>query len=260
MIKIEKINNVHLRIYTDDGIAQELSQFFTFEVPGARFTPAFRAKIWDGKIRLFDLHRKTLYVGLLKYVQDFADRNGYEIDYLNDVVSSTDVSIDNIKDYAQWLNLHGRGQPIEIRDYQVDAIHKALNKERILLLSPTASGKSLIIYTAMRHHVEEGRKCILIVPTTSLVEQMYADFEDYSSANGWRVNRHCQKLYSGFSKDFPKSRITLHLENGTKVTLAGSENIRMINKSMKSVSELVEGDEIDEKWLRENIHHLQAYK
>jgi len=202
MITIEKINNVHLRIYCDEGIAQELSQFFTFEVPGARFTPAFRAKIWDGMIRMYDLHRKTLYVGLLKYVQDFADRNEYEIKYLNDVVTTTDISTKEVKEYAEWLNLHGRGEPIEIRDYELDAIHKALTTERTVLLSPTASGKSLIIYTTMRHHLEEGRKCILVVPTTSLVEQMYADFKDYSSANGWKVDRHCQKLYSGFPKEF----------------------------------------------------------
>lgn len=202
MIKIEKINEVYLRVYTDDGIAQELSQFFTFEVPGARFTPAYKAKMWDGKIRLYDLHRKTLYVGLLKYVLDFADRNGYEVSYVNDVVTHTDISLDDITQYAEWLNLHGRGKPIEIRDYQLDAIYQALTKDRVLLLSPTASGKSLIIYTAMRHHVEAGRKCILIVPTTSLVEQMYSDFADYSSNNGWRVDRHCQKLYSGFSRDF----------------------------------------------------------
>ena len=203
MIKIEKINNVHLRITSEDyGILQELSDHFTFEVPGYKFMPAYRAGLFDGKIRMYDLHRKTLYVGLLKYVQDFADRNEYEIKYLNEVVTTTDISIKDVKEYAEWLNLHGRGEPIEIRDYQLDAIHKALSTERTVLLSPTASGKSLIIYTTMRHHLEEGRKCILVVPTTSLVEQMYADFKDYSSANGWKVDRHCQKLYSGFPKEF----------------------------------------------------------
>ena len=202
MITIEKINEVHLRIYADPGIEQELSEFFTFEVPGARFTPAFRAKIWDGKIRMYDLHRKTLYVGLLKYVQDFAERNEYPISYLNKVVNHNDITHEQVKEYADWLNLHGRGKPIEIHDYQIDAVQKAMSEERIMLLSPTASGKSLIIYTTMRQHLDEGRKCILIVPTTSLVEQMYSDFKDYSSENGWRVDRHCQKLYSGFPKEF----------------------------------------------------------
>ena len=202
MITIEKINEVFLRVYTDPGIAQELSEFFTFEVPGARFTPAYKAKIWDGKIRMFDLHRKTIYVGLLDYIHDFAQRNEYNVKHLNEVVHENEITPEEISDYAKWLDLRGRGQPIEIRDYQVDAIYRALKHERKLLLSPTASGKSLIIYTTMRYLLEQKKKCILIVPTTSLVEQMYADFEDYSSANGWRVSRHCQKLYSGFSKIF----------------------------------------------------------
>jgi superfamily II DNA or RNA helicase len=42
---------------------------------------------------------------------------------------------------------------------------------------------------------------MLVVPTTSLVEQMYSDFEDYSSANGWEVSKNCQKLYSGFTRE-----------------------------------------------------------
>ena len=202
MINIEKINDVHLRVYTDDGIAQELSQFFTFEMPGARFTPQYRAKIWDGKIRMFDLHRKTLYVGLLKYLLNFAERNGYTVNFLNDVVQHTDIDLEQLKQFLTWLNLYGRGKPIEIYDYQIHAIHHALEQERCLLLSPTSSGKSLIIYSLMRWHLEHERKCIIIVPTTSLVEQLYSDFQDYSSENKWKVDNNCQKLYSGFPKDF----------------------------------------------------------
>ena len=202
MIKIEKINNVHIRVFTEEGIAQEISQFFTFEMPGARFTPQYRAKLWDGKIRMFDMHRKTLYVGLLKYLLDFAERNEYEVEFVNSVETHTEVDIKEVWEFAKWLNLHSRGKPIEIYDYQIDAIHRALYDERRLLLSPTSSGKSLIIYTTMRWHLEQGRKCIIVVPTTSLVEQLYSDFEDYSCVNGWKTSRHCQKLYSGFPKDF----------------------------------------------------------
>lgn len=202
MISIEKIDEVHLRIYTDPSIAQELSDFFTFEVPGARFTPAFKARIWDGKIRLYDLHRKTLYVGLLDYVIKFAERNEYDVRFLNEVKSNTKIDHETVKKFAEFLNPCSRGEPIEIRDYQIDAVVKAIQDDRTLLLSPTASGKSFIIYTLMRYHLEHGRKCIIIVPTTSLVEQMYSDFADYSTGNGWKVAKHCQKLYSGFSKDF----------------------------------------------------------
>lgn len=201
MIRVEKINNVHLRVYTDSGVAQEISEFFTFEMPGARFTPQYRAKIWDGKIRMYDLHRKTLYVGLLNYLQNFADRNEYQIEYANEINDRDNIDPSQLKEFLNWLNLHGRGKPIEIYDYQIEAIHHGLQNKRCVLLSPTSSGKSLIIYSSMRWHLEHDRKCIIVVPTTSLVEQLYSDFQDYSSENKWRVDRHCQKLYSGFPKE-----------------------------------------------------------
>jgi superfamily II DNA or RNA helicase len=202
MISIEKISEVHIRVYTDPSIAQELSDFFTFDVPGAKFTPQFKARIWDGKIRLYDLHRKTLYVGLLKYVLDFAERNGYEVKELNAVINKTPIEAETVKKFAEFLNPCSRGEPITIRDYQIEAVTKAITDERTLLLSPTASGKSFIIYTLMRYHLEHNRKCIIIVPTTSLVEQMYSDFSDYSTGNGWKTQNNCQKLYSGFTKEF----------------------------------------------------------
>jgi superfamily II DNA or RNA helicase len=201
IIKIEKLDEVYVRVFSDASIEQELSDFFTYEYPGAKFTPQFRARLWDGKVRLYDQLRKTLYVGLVSYVEEFAVRNGYAIEYVNQVRYQNGITHKQVEDYAKYLDPHGRGKPIEIRDYQVEAVKTALDQERTLLLSPTASGKSFIIYTTMRWHLELKRKCIIIVPTTSLVEQLYADFEDYSSANGWKVSKHCQKLYSGFTKD-----------------------------------------------------------
>lgn len=260
MIKIEKYSEVHMRIFADRSIEQELSDFFKFRVQGYKFMPAYKAGIWDGFVRLYNLQTKTLYLGLLDYVVEFANRNKYPVEIGPGLTVSNGITYDEVQTFTNTLNLSARGKPISLRDYQIEAVQVALDRDRVLLISPTASGKSAIIYSTMRWHLNEGRKCVVIVPSTTLVEQLYADFEDYASLTDFSISNHCQKLYSGFSKDFPKSRITLHLENGTKVTLAGSENIRMINKSMKSVSELVEGDEIDEKWLRENIHRLQAYK
>jgi len=141
---------------------------------------------------------------LIEYVQQFCERNDYPVTYKTDISTSNGITHGQIEDYAKSLDPMGHGKPIEIRDYQVEAVKTALDRERTLLLSPTASGKSFIIYTTMRHHLDNGRKCIIIVPTTSLVEQLYTDFEDYSSANGWETKQHCQKLYSGFTKEFTK--------------------------------------------------------
>jgi superfamily II DNA or RNA helicase len=205
MIKVEKLDEVYVRIFSDPSIEQELGDFFTYEYPGARFTPQFRARLWDGKVRLYDVVRKTLYIGLLNYVKEFAERNTYEIQYVNpeDFVQNNIVYSD-VERWVKTLNPQSKNESITVRDYQCDAIHKAINDERVLLLSPTASGKSLIIYSILRWHLENNRKSIIIVPTTSLVEQLYTDFEDYSSANNWPVKEHCQKLYSGFTKDITK--------------------------------------------------------
>ncbi|CAB4167836.1 SSL2 DNA or RNA helicases of superfamily II [uncultured Caudovirales phage] len=204
-ITIEKINEVHIRVTSDDkGIEKELESFFTYEFPGARYTPAFRARLWDGLVRMYNTQKNTLYVGLLDYVIEFAKRNGYTVELLNDVNVRNGITSQQVADFAKNLNPYGRGAPIEIRDYQIDAVTCALDRERVLLLSPTASGKSFIIYTTLRWHLNQNRKCIIIVPTTSLVEQLYTDFEDYSTANGFNVGAHCQKLYSGFSKVFDK--------------------------------------------------------
>lgn len=202
IIRVEKINEVHLRVISDGGVESELADFFTFEYPGAKFTPQYRARLWDGKIRLYDQIRKTLYVGLLPYLYHFAERNEYTIETVNELHSVEGVEYEDVQSYAESLNLHGRGEPIDIREYQLEAVHTALNDARCVLLSPTGSGKSLIIYTLARWHLENERKVLVVVPSTSLVEQMYSDFEDYSSANGWGVRERCQKLYSGFPKHF----------------------------------------------------------
>lgn len=204
-VTVEKLDNVYIRVFAEPSIEQELVDFFTYEYPGARYTPQFKARLWDGRVRLLDPVRKTLYVGLVDYVQKFCERNEYVLNWTTaDILPSNGITHIQVEDYARSLNPMGRGQPIEIRDYQVEAVKTALDKERTLLLSPTASGKSFIIYTTMRWHLDRSRKCIIIVPTTSLVEQLYTDFEDYSSANGWETQHHCQKLYSGFTKDITK--------------------------------------------------------
>ena len=204
MIKIEKLDEVYVRVFSDSSIEQELADFFTYEYPGARFTPQYRARLWDGKVRLYDQVRKSLYSGLVNYVLEFAKRNEYEVQLSPDLRIQNNYDYDEVGRWIADLNPQSKNEAIQVRDYQLDAIYKAISDERVLLLSPTASGKSLIIYSTLRWHLTENRKCIIIVPTTSLVEQLYADFEDYSTANGWRVKDHVQKLYSGFSKEFTK--------------------------------------------------------
>lgn len=236
-LTVEKISEVHLRVYGDPGCEQELEMFFTYEVPGARFTPKFKARLWDGKVRLYSIIRKTLYVGLFHYLCEFCNRNNYELNFhaTEEYPKILDVIHHDMEDTEKFisdLNMHARGEPIPARDYQIEAVNYALNANRCVLLSPTASGKSFMIYCLLRWHLMSDRKCIIVVPTTSLVEQMYSDFADYSSNNGFDVSQECQKLYSGFTR-------TMH----TNVLITTWQSIYKQPKDWFEQFDVVIGDE-----------------
>ena len=83
------------------------------------------------------------------------------------------ISLDKRKRSSDEGFIQELGLPFEPRDYQMDAFRTAVQYGRQLLLSPTASGKSLIIYLLTRYY---NKKTVVIVPTTSLVEQMSKRF------------------------------------------------------------------------------------
>ena len=168
MIKVTKINEVYLRITTDPSISQELNDFFTFDVPGAKFMPLYKNRMWDGKARLYNMYRRELYVGLLPYLKEFANTLEYPIELDMENVGDP-VSTEYVENFAKSLKLQSQEKDIEIRNYQIEAVKHAINNGRSLLLSPTASGKSLIIYALIRYHQRFDRKQLIIVHTTSLV-------------------------------------------------------------------------------------------
>ena len=201
-IHISKLNEVYLKIECDNpGICYELVQYFTFEVPGHKFMPAYRNKMWDGKIRLFSDKTGKIYVGLLDYIKEFCDRNeiGYDID--DDVDDTKNVDKNNVEDFIKSLKPKSKGKDLTLRDYQSEAIWYGISKNRGMLISPTASGKSLIIYALIRYYnlLLKDKKILILVPTTSLVEQMYSDFIDY----GWG-DKYLHRIYQGHEKDTDK--------------------------------------------------------
>lgn len=205
VVRLTKKDEVYLKIETEPSIDFELKDFFRFSVPGAQFTPQYRSKIWDGFINLYNPFARELYVGLIPYVEKFCAQNGYELENVCPPVATDDYAA--LPAFLEALRPHSRGAPIQIRDYQAEAITHALTRGRALLISPTASGKSLILYALMRWHLNHRRKQLLIVPTTSLVEQMYGDFSDYASATSWNVHEACTRVYSGTEADHTKSVI-----------------------------------------------------
>ena len=196
---VSKINEVYLQLKVDDDLERELTDYFTFEVPGAKYMPHYRKKLWDGKIRLFSPHNGRIYVGLLPYIKEFCSRNSVEYIMEEGVENERNIDRESVRKFAESLRPKARGKSIEFRDYQIDAIFHAIRTNRCLLLSPTASGKSLIIYTLVRYYHLMNLKTLILVPTTSLVEQMYSDFIDY----GWK-DEYIHRVYAGHDKGSKK--------------------------------------------------------
>jgi superfamily II DNA or RNA helicase len=187
MIEISKINEVYIKVSsTDKGIEEELKEYFTFQVPGYKFMPAFKRGTWDGKLRLYNPRNKSIYHGLFQEIVKFAEDREYNISYTNEF-TNTPFSLTESRHFFDSLNL-----PLEPRDYQIDAFVSAIRSSRRVLLSPTGSGKSFIIYLISRYY---AKKTLFIVPTTGLVHQLASDFKSY----GYNLN--CHLITSGKEKD-----------------------------------------------------------
>ena len=227
-LTIAKKNEVYLTVDASPHVQQELSDFFTFDVPGAKFMPQYRNRHWDGKIRLFSTATGEVYVGLLDKIVSWAKKSEYTVKFLNSEYYGTpfeeneEISKAGVKDYMNAIS------QIKPRDYQLDGVYDALKYNRRLIISPTGSGKSLMIYAIARYHVGRKRRILLVVPTTSLVEQMYKDFIEY----GWDVEKYCHKVYAGRKKSTPQ-----------RVTISTWQSIYKMDKQWFNQFDVIIGDE-----------------
>lgn len=228
-IIIQKKNETYLTVECEPHIKYELSEYFSFDVPGAKFMPQFKKRLWDGKIKLFSPLNGLIYCGLHKYLTEWICQRGYTyVDKDNKFYGmpneiSEDISPEGLVDFIKSLHI-----PLEIRDYQYKAIYEALRNKRKLLLSPTASGKSLMIYSIVRYYTAKNYNTLIIVPTTSLVEQLTKDFDDY----GWDSESNCHKIYSGKIKNSNKP-----------VTITTWQSIYKMPKNWYEKYDAVIGDE-----------------
>lgn len=173
IVKLQKVNEVYLKVNSEPSVVHELSEHLTFIVPGAKFMPAVRNKYWDGKIRLLNTLTGVTYTGLVKEISEFCASRNYDIEIGPELIPT---AVGNVPPVSTT---------IEPRDYQLQAYHDAINADRGIFLSPTASGKSLIIYMITCYYPD---KKLIIVPTVSLVLQLKKDFEEYA---GHGLKIHC---------------------------------------------------------------------
>lgn len=219
LVEIEKYDEVYIKIKADPGVMMELSDYFTFNVPGAKFMPAYKSKFWDGKVRLLNVMTGLIYAGLLPYVEEFCRSREYIIEHLSDF-SSEEFSVKEANDFIAKLK-----PTMQPRDYQIEAFVHAVRERRGLLLSPTASGKSFIIYLLVRYY---AKRTLIIVPTTSLVSQLSSDFRDY----GFDSESFVHRVFAGQDKGSRKP-----------ITITTWQSIYKLPKEYFDSFDLVIGDE-----------------
>ena len=204
IIEIEKINETYVFLKCDRSIAQELNDYFAFFATGYKFMPSYKNKLWDGKIRLAKILPNAdveFFIGLLPQLEAFAKDRGYKLQY-NYKDNYNPVTDLELHKFITSLNIHSNNKKIEVRDYQFKGVLDFLNEKRLVLLSPTSSGKSCILYIIVRYLLSHGRKKgLLLVPNTSLCHQLASDFNDYSSHNGWDINDHIHTIFAGQDKN-----------------------------------------------------------
>ena len=225
---VQKLNEVHLILKCEPHIDYELRDYFTFEVPNAKFMPQYRGRNWNGEIHLYDLRSKRLYVGLLDKLISFCERREYTYQFVDNKYYGLPFEINEMISEEGLKDYYASITKFKPRDYQIRGVCDSLKHNRRLLISPTASGKSLMIYGVVRYYVSTKQKILLVVPTTSLVEQLYKDFEDY----GWDAESYWHRIYSGKEKT-----------NEYPVTITTWQSIYKLDRSFFVDYDVIIGDE-----------------
>lgn len=189
MIILQSVNASFLEIISsNESTINHISDYFTFESPTAKFHPAYRKKHWDGKIRLLQ-KGKYLYSGLKERLVYFLKKHHYPFSDQTEKEHLT-LPLEEISTFIDSLPL-----PFNPRDYQKNSVLRLLKTKRGLLVSPTSSGKSLILFLLIVSLLKflKPKRIVLAVPTISLVEQMFKDFLEYS--------KNSEKLQSFFQRN-----------------------------------------------------------
>ena len=192
MIYIQSYNETHVLVDGNESTLRSLSDAFKFKVKGFAFMPAYKKGMWDGNIRLYNRTTKLIYKGLVNRVEDWAQKHDYKVTKDPSLKIEPTITAEQAAKFYDSLNLPAE---YEKRDYQLEAFRGAINNQRDTIISPTGSGKSLIIYMIYRWL---NIKTLLIVPTLNLIHQMSGDLKEY----GYTDDVHL--VYAGQEKDTDK--------------------------------------------------------
>jgi len=204
-VQLKKLNETYVYVNASSSLCQTISEHFSFFAEGYKWHPKVKSRMWDGRIRLFNSRFNTLPLGLAPQLEELLNEAGCEIEKTGFPDDVDPVSLE--ADFDRFYSGLVLPPEIELRDYQKAAVLESLRTRRAIVISPTGSGKSFILYLILRYGLSRAlfRKTLLVVPTINLVTQMYKDFGEYSAKDpGFDVDKMCHQIYGGKDKDAVK--------------------------------------------------------
>lgn len=201
-IIIKKYDELYVRILADTGIYYQIREFFKFRPDSYKYHPKYKNGLWDGYITLFKHKEKLLYTGLVPTFIKWANEQNYSLqfDTTGGNICHDTQTDDFLSDYTKWAI-------VEPYDYQIDAFKTLISYNKGLCLSPTGSGKSMIIYMLCRYLVENqpNTKILITVPTIQLVKQITGDFAEYQpESDAYQIASDTHQIYADQSHDTSK--------------------------------------------------------
>lgn len=193
---IEKKNEVYIKLKCEPHVLYELSPYFTFDVPGAKFAPAYKRGGWNGQISLLSKTTGEIYGGLLDKIIAKIKNHGYSYEFKNSKFYgcpfevNEEITKEGVKGFVNAIGSKADLKPYE---YQIDTVYECLRYNRKTVLSATSSGKSFMIYCIAKYYLMKGLRILCVFPTTSLIHQMYKDWETY----GYDSDNNIHMIYAG---------------------------------------------------------------
>jgi N12 class adenine-specific DNA methylase len=177
-VSITKLNNIYGQVLSDHPtLMKELYSYLSVYVDGYRFMPKYKMGIWDGKIYFMERNGKFP-LGLLKQIYEFLKfYNDISITIDSDIINkNTDIEKDLAEVTNKWMS-----DAFVPYYYQFEGALKALTYKRGILEHATSAGKSLTMSMIVMYALikEMAKKCLILVPSLGLVEQLKNDFIEY---------------------------------------------------------------------------------
>lgn len=202
-ISVKKLNSSIVFVDTTPTVLEHIVKYFQCRPPNYMFDKRYRNGWWDGYVRLFSPSTQYLPIGLVPELVKFARKSNYDIEV--DFKIGHKISASEFKKFVDSLQVQIKNKDgkidknAKVRPYQLKAAYDAITQQQLCIEVPTSGGKTLISYLIARYLESLNLKTLMIVPTTTLVEQTYGDWFDY----GWdEVRDKVHKIYAGQEKYF----------------------------------------------------------